>query len=67
MRWPLVTRAAFALACVAVTGSASAEEKITFLTDWLAEAEHGGFYQALADGLYKAQGLDVTIKQGALR
>ena len=45
-------------------GLRRADEKITFLTDWLAEAEHGGFYQALAEGLYKAQGLDVTIKQG---
>ena len=38
--------------------------KLTFGTDWLAEAEHGGFYQALALGLYKKHGLDVTIKMG---
>jgi NitT/TauT family transport system substrate-binding protein len=38
--------------------------KITFGTDWLAEAEHGGFYQALAMGLYRQRGLDVTIKMG---
>ena len=38
--------------------------KITFGTDWLAEAEHGGFYQALATGLYKKHGLDVTIRMG---
>ncbi len=38
--------------------------KLTFGTDWLAEAEHGGFYQALALGLYKAKGLDVTIRMG---
>eukprot|EP01037_Dinobryon_pediforme_P002692 gene2692-2731_t len=38
--------------------------KVTFGTDWLAEAEHGGFYQAVAMGLYKKRGLDVTIKMG---
>jgi NitT/TauT family transport system substrate-binding protein len=38
--------------------------KVTFGTDWLAEAEHGGFYQALANGTYKARGLDVTIRMG---
>jgi NitT/TauT family transport system substrate-binding protein len=38
--------------------------KVTFVTDWKAQAEHGGYYQALATGLYKKAGLDVTIKQG---
>ena len=38
--------------------------KVTLGTDWLAEAEHGGFYQAVALGLYKKHGLDVTIKMG---
>jgi NitT/TauT family transport system substrate-binding protein len=41
-----------------------AQDKITFLTSWYAQAEHGGFYQALATGLYKKQGLDVTIRMG---
>jgi NitT/TauT family transport system substrate-binding protein len=41
-----------------------AQEKITFLTSWYAQAEHGGFYQALAKGLYKNQGLEVTIRMG---
>lgn len=41
-----------------------AQEKITFLTSWYAQAEHGGFYQALAKGLYRSQGLDVTIRMG---
>ncbi len=39
-------------------------DKVTFATNWLAEAEHGGFYQALADGTYAKYGLDVTILQG---
>ena len=38
--------------------------QIIFATDWKAQAEHGGFYQALAKGYYKDAGLDVTIKQG---
>ena len=38
--------------------------KMIFGTDWLAEAEHGGFYEAVALGLYKKRGLDVTIKMG---
>ncbi len=45
-------------------GTASAADKVTFLTSWYAQAEHGGFYQAKADGLYEKAGLDVTIKMG---
>ena len=41
-----------------------AADKVTFGTNWLAEAEHGGYYQALADGTYAKYGLDVTIVQG---
>ncbi len=37
---------------------------ITFVTDWKAQAEHGGFYEALAEGLYKKRGLDVKILEG---
>src|SRR5258705_3503425 len=37
---------------------------ITFITDWKAQAEHGGFYQALAEGLYAERGLNVSIIQG---
>ena len=44
--------------------SAQAQEKFTYLTNWYAQAEHGGFYQALATGLYKKEGLDVTIRMG---
>jgi len=39
-------------------------DKVSFGTNWVAEAEHGGFYQALADGTYKRYGLDVTIVPG---
>src|SRR6201987_3189560 len=39
-------------------------DKVSFGTNWVAEAEHGGFFQAVADGTYKAYGLDVTIVPG---
>jgi NitT/TauT family transport system substrate-binding protein len=40
------------------------QTKISFVTDWKAQAEHGGFYQALAEGLYAERGLDVSIREG---
>jgi NitT/TauT family transport system substrate-binding protein len=43
---------------------AAALDKVTFGTNWVAEGEHGGFYQAVADGTYKKYGLDVTIVPG---
>jgi NitT/TauT family transport system substrate-binding protein len=43
---------------------AHANEPFVYLTNWFAEAEHGGFYQALATGIYKKYGLDVSIKMG---
>jgi NitT/TauT family transport system substrate-binding protein len=52
------------VAALFAAGSARADEKFVFGTDWYAEAEHGGFYQALATGLYKKAGLDVAIRMG---
>ncbi len=46
------------------TGNAQQLDKVRFGTNWVAEAEHGGFYQALADGTYRRHGLDVTIVPG---
>jgi NitT/TauT family transport system substrate-binding protein len=43
---------------------AQALDKVSFGTNWVAEGEHGGFYQALADGTYRKYGLDVTIVPG---
>jgi NitT/TauT family transport system substrate-binding protein len=43
---------------------AQALDKVSFGTNWLAEGEQGGFYQALADGTYRKHGLDVTIVPG---
>lgn len=39
-------------------------DKVSYGTNWLAQAEHGGFYQAVADGTYEKYGLDVSIVQG---
>jgi NitT/TauT family transport system substrate-binding protein len=47
-----------------VPAGAQTLDKVSFGTNWVAEAEHGGFFQALADGTYKAYGLDVTIEPG---
>src|SRR5215467_4478229 len=44
--------------------SAQQLDKVRFGTNWVAEPEHGGFYQALADGTYRQYGLDVTIVPG---
>jgi NitT/TauT family transport system substrate-binding protein len=45
-------------------GSAKADDQITFGIDWRAEAEYGGYYQALATGIYAKHGLAVTIREG---
>jgi NitT/TauT family transport system substrate-binding protein len=60
------TRVAVALACGLATaaGSAQALDQVTFGTNWKAQAEHGGFYQAVATGIYEKYGLDVTIRPG---
>ncbi len=60
-----ITRlAAVLLAAGATALTAQAQEKFSFTTNWYAQAEHGGFYQAVAAGLYKKEGLDVTIRMG---
>jgi NitT/TauT family transport system substrate-binding protein len=53
-----------AAALFALPGAARAQDRIVFATDWLAQAEHGGFYQAIAEGAYRKHGLDVTIRMG---
>ena len=52
--------------CVLLTwaNASFSQEKVVFATNWKAQAGHGGFYQALADGTYKRMGLDVEIQQG---
>ena len=53
-----------ALALLANPALAQTPAKIVFSTDWLAEAEHGGFYQAVAEGIYRKYGLDVDVRMG---
>jgi NitT/TauT family transport system substrate-binding protein len=48
----------------AMPAASQALDKVSFGTNWVAEGEHGGFYQALADGTYRRHGLDVTIVPG---
>ena len=54
------TMSALLLLC---TG-AQAQDRVSFATNWKAQAAHGGFYQALADGTYRRYGLEVTLIQG---
>ncbi len=61
MRAAVASVFALALTCAS---PALALDKVTFGTNWLATAEHGGYYQALVDGTYAKYGLDVTILQG---
>jgi len=56
--------AAFILATIVTAGAQAQPVKLTFQSNWRAQAEHGGYYQAVATGLYAKQGLDVTVKAG---
>src|ERR1017187_1183298 len=49
---------------LALSGAAMANDAVTFGTNWLADPEGGGYYQALGDGTYAKYGLDVTIRPG---
>ena len=57
-----ISTAAFAISTAMATSAFAVP--VTFGTNWLAQAEHGGYYQAVADGTYAACGLEVTIQQG---
>jgi len=50
--------------CLALTSRAHAADKISFGLDWVAEPEYGGYYEAVANGIYKKYGLDVSIVEG---
>jgi len=71
MTKPVVSRRQLVQGSTALAGAslirpraARAATKVRFLTNWFAEAEHGGFYQAIATGLYEKAGLDVELRQG---
>lgn len=59
MRW-------FAVVLTVLIGpvAAQAQDAVNFGIDWVAEAEYGGYYQAVATGIYARHGLNVTIRQG---
>ena len=59
-----ISKAALAIAFAVAPTLAFAQQKVTFQTNWFAQAEHGGLYQAVAEGTYKKYGLDVTVKMG---
>jgi len=69
--WRLNRRAALGLAAagpllvpLARAARTQTLDKLSFQTDWRAEAEHGGFYQAVAAGLYRKAGIDCDLRQG---
>jgi NitT/TauT family transport system substrate-binding protein len=52
------------LAAISPAAAQTTLDKVSFGTNWVPEGEHGGFFQAVADGTYKSYGLDVTIVPG---
>jgi NitT/TauT family transport system substrate-binding protein len=58
--------AAFALAAVpgARVPVAQSLDRVSFHTNWRAQAEHGGYYQAVAAGIYRRHGLEVEVRMG---
>jgi len=65
MTFATMARWTFAMALTALPAAqAQTLDKVSFGTNWVAEAEHGGFYQAVADGTYAKYGLEVTIVPG---
>jgi NitT/TauT family transport system substrate-binding protein len=63
-RLPGMAMAGVAAALMIASAAADELDNVRFGTNWLAEAEHGGFYQAVADGTYHRYGLNVTIVPG---
>lgn len=58
------TAVAVAMLAAVPVGAAAQNTAVSYGTNWVAQAEHGGFYQAVADGTYAACGLDVTVVPG---
>jgi NitT/TauT family transport system substrate-binding protein len=55
---------ALLMAALATLAQAQPLPKLVFYTNWFAEAEHGGFYQAIAQGTYRKHGIEVELKMG---
>ena len=60
----LLQSLAIAAITFAAPASAQVPAKLVFGTNWYPEAEHGGYYQAMAEGTYRKHGLDVSIRPG---
>lgn len=60
LRWLMAVGAC----ALTLAAPARAQDKVVAITTWFAQAEHGGLYQAVATGIYKKHGLDVTVKMG---
>jgi NitT/TauT family transport system substrate-binding protein len=60
----LMGAATAAVALPARIPSAQSLDKVSYLTNWRAQAEHGGFYQAVATGIYRKHGIDAEIRMG---
>lgn len=65
-RMALLGGVALGLGAALLPRASLAAERLVFMTDWVPQAEHGGFYQALATGLYKKRGLDVALRPGGV-
>jgi NitT/TauT family transport system substrate-binding protein len=63
MKFPRAAASTLAVGLL-LASAAQAQDKVTFATNWKAQAAHGGFYQALADGTYRKFGLELTLRQG---
>ena len=64
MQFAIAAAAIGATLAVLAPTTSFARDKVVFATNWKAQAAHGGFYQALADGTYRSHGLEVAIQQG---
>ncbi len=53
-----------ALVPLARRAHAQTLDKLSFYTDWRAQAEHGGYYQAIAAGIYRKYGIECDLRQG---
>lgn len=60
----LLVALATAILLVTGTGSAAAQERITFALDWIVNGGHAGYFAALNKGYFREAGLDVTIVRG---
>jgi NitT/TauT family transport system substrate-binding protein len=63
-RWAILIGVVLLAATASAPGRGADVQAVKFGTDWKAEAEHGGYYEAIATGIYRRYGLDVTLRQG---